>query len=282
MPAHFTFARHTVAVVLLATASLVACDDDSTSPAASRDVFSASQALGQGTARSFVTLDAGGTPIAVGVTISETAMATLPSQPMHGMPSAVMLTLPLPSEAAATGFDHVMLDWNPAGHEPDHVYTLPHFDFHFYQITSAERETIVPNNPAWGAKTAAFPSATFVPQGYIAVSELSGAPPAAAAVPFMGMHWLDRAAPEVQPPPAGKAFTTTLLYGSWDGRFIFIEPMITKAFIESVKGTAGVTYPVASAARVQKAGRYPTTYSIRHDASRKEYRITLDSLTARQ
>ena len=45
-------------------------------------------------------------------------MTGLPQTPMPGMPSAAMLSLALPTEAAGTGYNHVMLDWNPAGHEP--------------------------------------------------------------------------------------------------------------------------------------------------------------------
>jgi hypothetical protein len=36
------------------------------------------------------------------------------------------------------------LDWNPRGHIPDGVYTVPHFDVHFYLITREQREEIVP------------------------------------------------------------------------------------------------------------------------------------------
>jgi hypothetical protein len=43
----------------------------------------------------------------------------------------VSLVLDVPDAAKSIGIDHVMLDWTPMGHEPDHVYTLPHFDFHF-------------------------------------------------------------------------------------------------------------------------------------------------------
>ena len=48
------------------------------------------------------------------------------------------------------------------------------------------------------------------------------------------------APPELQPPPAGKTFTETFIYGSWDGKFIFLEPMITKAYLESLKNTSGM------------------------------------------
>jgi len=44
----------------------------------------------------------------------------------------------------------------------------------------------------------------------------------------MGLHWLDIASPELN----GAEFRYTLFYGSWDGRIIFDEPMITKALLE--------------------------------------------------
>ena len=76
---------------------------------------------------------------------TEAALTNLPTHVPGPGPSAVMLTLALPTEAPNTGFDHVMLDWNPAGHEPAHVYTLPHFDFHFYSITPAEVMAMMPS-----------------------------------------------------------------------------------------------------------------------------------------
>jgi Domain of unknown function (DUF5602) len=272
-----TLALAAVSLALVA----VACEDDggSNSP---RIAYGPSLALGQGTARTFVSLDNQGAPTKLGVALSESAMQGLPTTPMPGMPSAVMLTLALPSEASNTGFDHVMLDWNPAGHEPDHVYTHPHFDFHFYQITSAERDAIVPSNPTYAAKVGVFPSPDFVPAGFVAGNVLAGVPAVAAAVPFMGMHWLDVTSPELQPPPSGKTFTTTFIYGSYDGKFTFLEPMITKAYIESMKDKAdGVTMPIGVAAKVAKTGAYPNAYSIKYDAASKEYRITLEGLTQR-
>ncbi|HEX4936345.1 MAG TPA: DUF5602 domain-containing protein [Gemmatimonadaceae bacterium] len=269
-------------VVAALLAATTACGDDSTSPA-SRLVYGASQALGNGTARSYVALDASGRPTSLGVAISETAMGSLPQTPMPGMPAAAMLTLALPTEAATTGFNHVMLDWNPAGHEPDQVYTHPHFDFHFYQITPAERDQIVPGNPQFGTKAGNFPGAEYVPAGFVAGSVLANVPPANAAVPLMGMHWLDTSSPELQPPPNNHAFTRTFIYGSYDGRFIFVEPMITKAFIETAKTKAGgYSFPVNVPAKVSKTGAYPSSYSIAYHAAAKEYRIALDALVMKQ
>ncbi len=277
---HNSLVRAALAGALLT--ALAACESESTSPAGLRRVYGTSQALGQGTARTFMSLDRSGTPLALGVALSESAMSGLPNTPMPGMPSAVMLVLDLPAQAKRTGFDHVMLDWNPAGHEPEHVYTLPHFDFHFYQITSAERESIVPNNPAWPTKAAHFPTAEYVPTGYVAGSTLGNVSPAAASVPFMGMHWLDTSSPELQGPQHGKPFTTTFIYGTWDGRFTFLEPMITKAYIESMKDKPeGVTMTIGTASKVAKAGMYPSAYSIKFDPQAREYQITLERLTTR-
>jgi hypothetical protein len=277
-------AHRTVVLASLVVAfTTTACSRESTSPTGSKLSYGPSLALGQGIARTFVTTDAAGAPATLGVALSEAAMTGLPQHPMPGMPSAAMLILQFPAEAANTGFDHVMLDWNPAGHEPEHVYTLPHFDFHFYQITSAQREAIMPNNPDWATKSGLFPAAEYVPAGYAAGSVLAGLPAPAASIPMMGMHWLDVSSGELQPPPNNKTFTSTFIYGTWDGKFIFLEPMITKAYIESVKDKpAGITMPIGVAQKVQKAGAYPNAYSIKYDAEAREYRITLEGLTMRQ
>lgn len=273
----------TAASLFVLVASSTACSNEGTSPRGPRLVYGASQVLGQGTARTYVTLDNAGKATALGVALSEAAMTGLPAMPMPGMPSAVMLTLALPAEAASTGYNHVMLDWNPAGHEPDHVYTHPHFDFHFFQISPAERDVMNPGNPEFGAKSGVFPGTEFVPAGFMAASTLANVPPAAAAVPMMGMHWLDTSSPELQPPPNGKTFTTTFIYGSYNGRFIFVEPMITKAFIETAKTKPeGYRYALSVPGKVAITGAYPNAYAISWNAEAKEYRIALESLVTKQ
>src|SRR5262245_20845339 len=132
----------------VAVSAGAACSDDGPiSPAKPRIVYSAAQSLGQGTARSYVTLDNANRPISVGVAFSENVMSGLPSTMIPGTPYGAMLTLPLPAEAAATGLKHVMVQWNPMGHEPDHVYTHPHFDFHFYSIAANDVMAIMPESP---------------------------------------------------------------------------------------------------------------------------------------
>ncbi len=270
--------RSLSALMLVAAAvsgGMAACSNDSsTEPANARLVYGPAQALGAGTARVYVTLDAAGKPATLGVALSENALTNLPQTPQPGAMSAVNLILKLPQEAKATSFDHVMLDWNPMGHEPDHVYTLPHFDFHFYTATEAEQMAIMPSDPQYEAKLEKLPAEQFRPVGMIKLPS---------GVPMMGAHWVDPTSPELQPPPANKTFTQTFLYGSYDGKMIFYEPMITKAHIESLKTVAGnsITSAIKLATSFEHPGYFPTKYSLAWDAAAKEYRISLDSLVQR-
>jgi hypothetical protein len=41
----------------------------------------------------------------------------------------------LPKEAYNTAFNHIVMSWNPIGHQPEGVYDVPHFDVAFSTIT---------------------------------------------------------------------------------------------------------------------------------------------------
>jgi hypothetical protein len=91
----------------------------------------------------------------------------------------------------------------------------------------------------------------------------------------MGMHWVDPTSEELH----GAPFTKTFIFGSWDGKLIFAEPMITKATIES-KQT--ITTPIGVAKSYSQPGRYPTSYTIRWNETAKQYEVALTGLMARQ
>ena len=83
-------------------------------------------------------------------------------------------------------------------------------------------------------------------------------------------------------PEAYRPFTTTYLRGSWDGQFIFDEPMVTRAFILGRKSAASAAQqdsviPLQVAAR-PAAGLAPGAYHVTYDAQAKEYRIALTQL----
>ena len=90
----------------------------------------------------------------------------------------------------------------------------------------------------------------------------------------MGNHWIDPAAPELN----GQPFTTTFLYGSYNGQVTFMEPMITVDFI---KNTEHLHSPVKQAQKFSPAGNYPSTYCIRHNNEDKQYEITLEDFVQR-
>jgi hypothetical protein len=247
-----------------------ACNSDGQSePNASPRIYRGNAVpVGNGTAQAYILTD-GDVPIEIGVALSKRALDGLPvgggtGGHEHGVTFFEHL-LALP-ENNPTPFRFIELDWNPGGHEPPGIYDRPHFDFHFYTTDLSTRNSIVPENPDFTAKGTRRPSLEYVPAGYIAPEPL--------VVPKMGLHWINPQSPEFN----GKPFTTTFIYGTWDGRVIFAEPMITKAFIESTRDTT-IAVPVAS--RYEVAGYYPSSYRVRFDEASQEYRIALSGFAKR-
>jgi hypothetical protein len=224
--------------------------------------------MGNGTVRSWVKLDKFGKPSSIGVTFSETALSGLPLEMPAGMPKDAMSVehvLALPKEAAAAGFDHISIDWAPKGHLPIGIYDVPHFDVHFYLVSqnTLGKITATGKDLAISDKQ---PAAKFIPAGYIM--------PPGTAVPRMGSHAVDTATPEL----SGKAFAHTFIYGYYNGQMTFVEPMVSKAFLESKQNFSG---PVKVPAAYPKRGYYPTGYSVTYDELRREYTISINNLTLR-
>lgn len=226
-------------------------------PVVNNLVYGKKAALGNGYIRSFVRFERNLKdpltliPEAIGVRFNASALNGLPSSlPEYETPVA------LPSEAKGIGIDHIEVDWNPNGHEPDHIYTFPHFDFHFYMITLAEQAAVVPG-----------PDLTPVDRQYVPKDYMSGV----VAVPNMGVHWVDSLAPEFH----GQMFTSTFIYGFYHGEMTFLEPMATKAFIETKPSYAmTIKQPMA----FQRHGYYPTVLKIWYDSQQKEYEVALSGL----
>jgi hypothetical protein len=221
--------------------------------------------IGNGTVRSWVGVDAKGAPVSVGVTFSETTLLGLPMQfPKDDI--GWEWNLALPKEAAVAPFDHIAFYWNPRGHIPDGVYNVPHFDIHFFMVPEAQRAEITAMNYNL-ERCFKLPSAEYIPAGYILPPQTEHR--------RMGVHWADPGSHEFH----GHDFTATLLYGSYDGMVNFIEPMMTRAYLETRPDfTDQVKQPVSYA----KSGYYPTAYSVRFDRAAKEYVVSLDGLTMRQ
>ena len=130
------------AIVIIGTLGVViSCSDSTTAVNKSAITYGPSVSFAQGSARAWVQTDASGVPSAIGIAMTETALNGLPATVSGPSPSALMATLALPPEAAGTGFDHAELGWNPLGHDPVQIYGSPHFDMHFYTVSSATRNS---------------------------------------------------------------------------------------------------------------------------------------------
>ncbi|HEX2723107.1 MAG TPA: DUF5602 domain-containing protein [Gemmatimonadaceae bacterium] len=250
--------RHIAGIALVATALLTlgACSEG-TSP--NQTALGTTVTVGGGTARTYVETTGQGEPVEIGVMLSESALSGLPA-------AGTVYLLPLPAGSVVAPYKHVTLNWNPGGHPPPGVFTVPHFDVHFYTITEAERAAISPADPQFGAKSAVNPPADLVPAGYVRDP---------GAVPDMGTHWSDPSAPEFN----GQPFTRTFIYGSWNGAFTFYEPMVTTAFLATKPPITSATLKLP--ARYAPPGRYPTTYTVGYDATGKQYVIAIGNLVPR-
>jgi hypothetical protein len=113
-----------------------------------------------------------------------------------------------------------------------------------------------------GPDTVTVPS-QYVPRDYSSEVE---------SVPMMGVHWADTLAAEYH----GHPFDHTFIYGFHAGQMIFVEPMVTQAFLQSGSDfTGAVKQPTA----YQRSGSYPTSYSVEHDAAKHTVTIWLGDLS---
>ena len=191
--------------------------------------------MGSGYTRSWITLSHTGVPLEIGVEMTEAAITSL------GEVSGDFV-LPLHHKAIdATAFEHIVINWNSHGHPPANVFTVPHFDFHFYTIKNQQRLAI----PVYPLAIAAFDN--LPPAGYMPASYT----PDPGGVPQMGKHWGDRS---VVP----GTFTKTMTYGSYNGEVNFIEPMITKAVLLS---GAAFSLPFAQPSLFAENTYYPQRYN---------------------
>jgi len=215
--------------------------------------YSSAMPIGDGVGRAWVTVNKDGDPTAVGISLSEKALEGLPEQ-------ASQYVLELPRNKGMHFYTHALLDWNPQGHAPAGIYDLPHFDFHLYIVSNEARMAIGPNDDAQFAN---YPASKYIPSLYI---------PAPPGVPQMGLHWADLTSPEFN----GGTFTKTFIWGSYDGSFIFWEPMVTRAYLlRHPMVEVAVRQPQA----YQRDGWYAGKYKVWYSTSPNEYTVALTDLT---
>lgn len=233
------------------------------------NVFKGPQvALGNGKVRSWISFDRSGNPYEIGIEMTSKAFDDL-SITHHKKDATEHETIVVPLHLKAqesTPFNHIGLNWNPQGHDPEGVFDVPHFDIHFYMISVEEQMAI----PAWSADTdAAFnlrPPVGYMPADY------DTPPGAATAEAQMGKHWLPINLGDYLP------FSKIMIYGSYDGQLIFVEPMVT---LEYLLSNEDISIDYSQPEYFEKSGNYPTKYNIYHDAVTGNTYITLSGFVAR-
>lgn len=220
--------------------------------------------MGNGHIRTWVNITHSGKPLAIGVEMNGGALTNLPQDPTDF--AAATFALKLHQKArAVTPFDHAVIDWNVHGHEPDGVYDVPHFDFHFYKISVDAQMAIPPYEVDSTGFNVPIP-AGYLPPVYVSIP---------GGVPQMGSHWFDPTSPEWH----GGGFTSTFIYGTYNGHVIFDEPMITLATLQS-GNTIKKDFPQPEFFDPANS-YYPTQYSIWKNAANGRHYVSLNNMVWR-
>jgi hypothetical protein len=242
--------------LLLAVSSiLLSCEKENDKD---RNSTSAKVSVYQGKAWSSTTVNPNGVPKELALVLDNQVLNSAPIGGEHHDHAEHTFIIPLPESAlATTPYKFIMLNWNPSGHEPDDIYTIPHFDIHYYMVPPDEVMTYVDMD-----KMNNHPATDYIPANHIS----------AGGVPMMGNHWVDVTSPELN----GGSFTQTFIYGSYDSKIIFYEPMITLDFL---KNTSNFERSIPQPAKFQKSGYYPTKMRVKKKNGNTE--IILDGFTHR-
>lgn len=220
--------------------------------------------MGNGHLRTWINITHDGKPLAIGVEVTDGALTNLSQDPTDFAAATFALVLH-PKAKAVTPFDHVVIDWNVQGHEPPGIYDVPHFDFHFYKISLADQMAIPPYEVDPTGFDVPLP-AGYMPPIYVRIP---------GGVPQMGAHWFDPTSPEW----SGLGFTSTFIYGTYNGQVTFEEPMITLATLQS--GNT-IHNPILQPELYDPMHTYyPTEYSIWQDPANGRHYVSLDNMVWR-
>jgi hypothetical protein len=245
----------TLSALLLASLGIFACGEKENP--LSGEFKGDETTFGFGKAYTYIINDGDGNPSEIGVAIDADAFDNFTE-----LSGDAEVSLNYPAEASQTPFKHQFMGFAAHGHEPVGIYDVPHYDLHFYTSTIAERSAISPYDTV---KAANMPGPDFFPAAYVPTG----------LVPNMGVHWLDVTSPELN----GSAFTQTFIWGSFDGKVTFLEPMVTRQFIMA---SHDFETDIKQPAQYDQPGKYyPTKQGFEHNHDKGEYRFFLKGFVQR-
>jgi hypothetical protein len=162
------------------------------------------------------------------------------------------------------GLDHLGINWEAHGHPPGPFLT-PHFDFHFYNVT---RQRLAGLDCADVSKPAVLPRGFALPDIDVpGLGTLHGL-----CVPTMGMH-----AMPVDDMNADGPFGATMVIGYYEGKPIFIEPMVSRERLLQ-RTSFALDVPAID---VPKGVRYPRHFAAKYDAANERYDLILSGFDDR-
>ena len=287
-------ARWAVASVLVATlALLLALSGSATTSAAADRSLGWQVKLGDGHATSFAELQDGGAPRAIGIMLSASALASLPTESSDyhhcvdrdGDGAIAQATecaethefvIPLPDAVSRRDdipFKWALLNWNRHGHVPPGVYDLPHFDVHFYMIPIADVFAI--RDGTCGPEFVDCAAFEVARQPLPAELMHPDYRDVEAVVPAMGNHLIDLSGPEFN----GQPFTRSWIFGAYGGRVIFYEEMVTLDYLLSQPNECSA---FKAPPAVATSGYYPTQRCVRYDPASDAYLVSMEGFVQRE
>lgn len=193
-------------------------------------------------------------------------IASIESSPQDfemAWPPKPVTALALPAAVQQhTGITHLTIFWEAMGHPPG-PYLTPHFDFHFYTISQEQRNAMDCadlSKPQTLPTGYSLPDVTLPPPlvSMIGTSTLVGL-----CVPQMGMHSLLTTELE-----STNLFRGTMVVGYYQGKPIFMEPMITKAMLLEKQ-----PFDLAMPAIPGMPGKKPRAFRAEFDQQKQAYRF---------
>jgi len=200
--------------------------------------------VGEGYARTFITLSHTDVPQELGIVFTDEALTGLATV-------NTPYVLDFHHKALeATPFKHLAMGWSANGHPlPVGAFIPSHFDIRFFMM-SLEDRLAIPAPPA--PSLFVNPPAGYMPADYIAD----------AAAPQLGRHW----APNNF--TAGQTVNHTMILGSYNGSFNFVSPIVRLTVLSS--GTSA-SLPYSQPQYFAEHGYYPTKYNIYEDDKNRHY-----------
>lgn len=202
--------------------------------------------------------------IEVGATVPMASIEGAPADAPFAWPPAVGASVPMPAAAEEqTSLTHLTVLWESMGHPPA-TFMVPHFDFHFYLIPSEERQAIdcsKLSKPAEPPAGYSLPDEQLPPE----LVEITGVESLVGiCVPEMGMHALSTVELEATEP-----FDGTMIVGYYEEMPIFVEPMISKAFLQE-RQSFDLTVPAIPGLE----GEQPTLFHAEYVPAQDAYRFS--------